>query len=47
MQSHDPFQTRVDCASYFCFFLGIRWVITVVGVPNETILQSERVNGFG
>jgi len=38
MQSRDHFQAGADAAPDLGFFLGVRGVIAVVGVPDETIL---------
>src|ERR1700674_1300800 len=46
MQCHNLFQTWIDCAANLGFVLGVGGVITVVGVSDEMILQTECVDGF-
>src|SRR5438046_1563959 len=46
MQSHNLFQTWVDRAADLGLFPCVRGVIAVVGVSDEAILQTERVDGF-
>ena len=47
MEGSNDFQARVDAAADFGFLLGVRGVVTVVGVANEAVLQAEGVDGFG
>src|SRR6267142_5393863 len=46
MQSGNLFQAGADRTADFGFLLGVRRVITVVGVADEAILEAERVDGF-
>src|SRR5260370_31008581 len=46
MQSGNLFQTRVDSAADLGFILRVRGVIAVVGIADETILQTKCVDGF-
>ena len=43
----DGFQAGVDGAADFGFFLGVGREIAVVGVSDETILETESVEGLG
>ncbi len=46
VQSHNLFQTGIDRAADFGFFLSVRRVIAIVGVADEAVLEAESVNGF-
>jgi hypothetical protein len=46
MEGSNDFQARVDAAADFGFLQGVRGVVTVVGVANESILQAECIDCF-
>jgi len=47
VERSNHFQAGIDSAADSGFFLGVGWVVAVVGVANEAILKAEGVDGFG
>src|SRR6266404_381468 len=46
MQSGNLFQAGADRTADFGLLLGVRRVITVIGVADEAVLEAESVDGF-
>lgn len=42
----DHFHTGVNATANFGFLLGVRRIVALVGVADETLLEAERINGF-
>jgi len=45
-QSDNLFETGVDCAANFGFFLGVGRIVAIIRVTHEAILQAKRVDRF-